>query len=408
MKVRDEEVCEQDPDQEKHYLQTSETKSASRRSMEMEKLIGDNEDYLSDNEPSTSSPKKTKHSFRCILFLAWMAMVISLITVSNSLRTSIIDLVLGENKNQENMSNFLLDNKSALEIPHLDEMETLGLHVSYQQQLKLFTMKDKFISWLQNPNWSTDEERLRKRFYQKVLQPKSPTKPFAFILNDQYAYLHVYKSGGSTVDYQSGDFGHKTRDEIGSRKLVTTVRDPLDHFLSGWAECGVRLNLHNASAVYGGIQSNFSYDERVLHYLDGIKRCREVGRTAPKTADEAKFCGCSCHVHPQISFFLFDDGHGGIQLDPKLDIVGDLMELEKISGLAGFKFTHYPKILRHTNGDKTKVTYFPKRKDLLSDSTLQRICDYIVGDYLVFDYEPPAVCKEQIQKDFIDVMKEEG
>lgn len=298
-------------------------------------------------------------------------------------------------------------------IPHLNKMQqSEDLSSSYKQQLKFFTMKDKLLAWGQsiaasstNITSQTEEESSRIELFRYLLRPLSPGSCFSFILNDKYAYRHIFKSGGTTVAYQAGHKTHQSRDEIGDRKLITAVRDPIQHFLSGWAECGARLQLQNTS-LYGTL-ADYSYDVRVQNYLMSAVECSRgrKERSRRLTLAEKKFCSCSKHVLPQFTYLLYrNERNNEIQIDPKLDIIGEMNEMSKLVKLAGFSFDRAVKTGRNAESNVIKTTYFPKRIDLLSNKTLEGLCRFLVMDYIAFDYDPPSACFNQLESDFIDVL----
>ena len=118
--------------------------------------------------------------------------------------------------------------------------------------------------------------------------------------------------------------GHRQvrEDEYGNRLLVAAVRDPIDHFLSGWAECGARDKLLKADI-------NGTYDERVFAWLN-VARSYTWGAT------------CVGHSLPQANFLLLRMNRrrkqGKSYFHPRVDLVGDMHELPQLLELAGFRY----------------------------------------------------------------------
>ena len=126
---------------------------------------------------------------------------------------------------------------------------------------------------------------------------------------------------------QTNQKKHSPQWMIGDRKLLATVRDPLDHFLSGWAECGSRpwVNracLHQCPNVF---TSSIPYDKKIQNWLSFIQKCSGPGA-----------CECRVHSMPQANFLFANDDE--YEIDPKLDIVGDLKELPGLLELVGFSY----------------------------------------------------------------------
>ena len=59
----------------------------------------------------------------------------------------------------------------------------------------------------------------------------------------------------------AGHMGQVSEEEVGDRKLVAVVRDPVSHFFSGWAECGAR----NPSEMIK--DDDLGYDNQILEWL---------------------------------------------------------------------------------------------------------------------------------------------
>ena len=69
-----------------------------------------------------------------------------------------------------------------------------------------------------------------------------PNRPFyVFIPLDKiWTYIHVWKNGGLSISEATGI--HDVNEEDGNyAHLFTFVRDPIDHFISGFKEEGKRI-----------------------------------------------------------------------------------------------------------------------------------------------------------------------
>jgi hypothetical protein len=149
----------------------------------------------------------------------------------------------------------------------------------------------------------------------------------------------------------------------------------MDHFLSGYAECGFRINKKKfrLSTVQG------SYDQRVRRWLN---QCLEFKKTIGR--------GCERHSLPQANF-LMSDMNGTIY--PQLTIVGDLREIPSVlETIVRFAYNASLGDGRVAADNSFKLRYFAARPDQLSDATLEKICDFIMLDYVLFDFEPPEAC----------------
>jgi len=258
--------------------------------------------------------------------------------------------------------------ESSHAIPHAKEMRNASLCRSLAHQHKFFSVRDSVLSWVK----SHKEERYLLRGTGKG------GRLFAFKLNKDYAFRHIFKSGGTTIQEQTRA-GHVPQWSVGNRSLMTLVRDPIDHFLSGWAECGYRcfdemMNLTTSDA----------YDDRVTAWLQYVQ--------SPKSKPCLK--RVMLHSMPQANYLW--EGDSKFEWDGKLDLVGDLDELP---GLLELIDVHYNESLKKGNvakGNEIKNRYFPRNKNILSNSTLKSICSYVALDYYLFSFEPPLACRKEL------------
>ena len=218
---------------------------------------------------------------------------------------------------------------------------------------------------------------------------------------DGWAYKHIFKSGGTTMQLQCNTttlgVDRPTpflRAFFAQRQFFTFVRDPVDHFLSGAAECAARKQLRvpvrptNAS---------------LWQYLSNSRRH-----------------GCFQHSIPQIEFLLYDKQYNETMFLDQIQFVGDIsvMKLFFLSqGLpwddARVERRHYghqptssikagdenrPRTRQHFNfTDMSSKNGFVGLRAKLSNETLYKICDYVKIDYCFFDYTPPIVCQDLVQ-----------
>jgi hypothetical protein len=232
-------------------------------------------------------------------------------------------------------------------IPFLHEMKQKNLTHSYRQQLKFSLVKEQVLQWVQTEQrqlWQTDGKHGRLH---------------AFLLTDNYAFRHIFKCGGTTIENQGTR--HVPSWRIGDRNIMAVVRDPIDHFLSGWAECAKRGHV---------VGSNQTYDEWIHDWLDSVRQ---------------KASSCAPHSFPQANFILSTNL-------TKLNLLGDLQELPQLVELVGFPFDETKELGRVAADDAEKVR-FPKRKDLLSNATLVALCQFLAMDYYLFDFDVPDACR---------------
>lgn len=222
--------------------------------------------------------------------------------------------------------------------------------------------------------------------FDKKLRYKPALRTYAAIkLSDSYAYLHIWKNGGTTVEELTGE--HQLplhNNDIMSRQWVTLVRDPIDRFLSAWAECGVRLYEQminfDGEEIYSSLQwIEEEYDFRIRAFV------QEVENYLPPTK--------SCHTHafPQANFMM----NRANNINPNVVIVGDLSEMRQNLEIAGLRLGSNTLKVRDANEDLVKSFYFQSHREKLSNTTLLELCEFLAMDYFLFDFDPPAICIEE-------------
>jgi len=266
-------------------------------------------------------------------------------------------------------------------IPHAKDLQDhVNLCRSFRHQYKFFSVRSSVLSWVK-----THEEQ------RHLLHGKDTNnKWFAIILNEDYAYRHIFKSGGTSVVKQTAAHSHVSQSDIGNRRLLATVRDPLEHFLSGWAECGSRN-----FKVMMNLTASDAYDDRVqawLQYLttDASEQIRKGGQAMKH---------CRIHSFPQANFLLQSDG----EFNTNIDIVGDLGEIPALLEAVGFHYNASISKGRDASKDEIKSRHFPPNKSLLSARTITDICRYVALDYYLFDFDPPATCREELMANIADM-----
>ncbi len=274
------------------------------------------------------------------------------------------------NQTHKNRSNKKLVSESPASSFYLEQMIKKNLTMSVKQQRKFFNVQHKILDWVRS---NKDRKHL--------LYPSRNKRFFGFILNNDFAYVHIFKNGGSSVEAQTKT-SHVTPARSGNRTLIATVRDPISHFLSGWSECGKRL----PDMMLQGI-ANQTYDERVSDWLSIVQ---ELQRGEYRI--EGQGSNCPVHSYPQANFLLQTNSNQ-YEIYSQLQILGDTREIPGMFSLAGMEYNASLSPMNVASRDKIKSTHFPKMVDELSDETVSKLCQFLALDYYLFDFDPPVVCR---------------
>jgi len=209
---------------------------------------------------------------------------------------------------------------------------------------------------------------------------------FGTILNKRFAYLHIWKSGGTTVVAQSPNWQvSKYNVELQSRTWFTFVRDPISHFFSGWQECEYR-KYYGAEPVDRNILPKNNLNE--FKKMMKIPFDKKIRKWIHALNSYEGIRGQDCRVHslPQINFMVRCG-----KIWRNLALVADLSELWEVLEMLDIQHDE-KKPLKRTAKDSPKDVYFKIKTEELADETLLMICNYVALDYCFFDFEPPKIC----------------
>jgi hypothetical protein len=308
------------------------------------------------------------------------------------------------NPNSNSTDHSIDDQTSALpNLPNEQQHEGNNLVVLYSSNNNKtntsFLLSDPFLQQM-----LLDENRQRLQFsaghQQKFVSHKSSLRkvfplsalyhsvqgPFAAVAlddNRDWAYIHIWKSGGTTIEKQTGRAQTGMRDPTIQRRerWMTLVRDPFDHFLSGWAECGMRFSLgrpwHNMM---------YEFDGRIREHMNETRTTARNLRSLDSLPPSLR---CTSHSFPQANFLLHK-GRGHV--DDRLQVIGDLREMVHVLQLVGFAYNATIGTARRAEHNECKRKFFPVQKDLLSNETIKEICNFVAIDYYLFDFPPPPAC----------------
>lgn len=236
----------------------------------------------------------------------------------------------------------------------------------------------------------------------------------ALVLDDEWVYIHIWKSGGTTIYRQ---FRRPQKRLIADEavqnrtKWLTFVRDPVDRFLSGYSECLTRHYQKNSSndddvdyqpspppaaaAALPPPWDEAAYDTQIREWLyQTTMHANGRGRGWQRNV-------CEHHSYPQVNFILDDNGQTILD---NITVIGDLSEMpaflgRMLSSSSNFTYNHARGASRVAAHNEFKSRFFPARRDLLSNATLRGICKFLALDYYFLDFELPPACQEDSNDD---------
>jgi hypothetical protein len=247
----------------------------------------------------------------------------------------------------------------------------------FQQELK---KRNLHLSLRQQQNFHMNKDLVSEKFGKEMLYSADTNKWHSILLNKQFAYRHIFKNGGTTVEKQAHSKA-VSRSRVGNRTLVAAVRDPLDHFLSGWQECGKRFRTY----MEGSKTSDEEYDGRIQQWLN---RTKSLAR-GEKSCKKILSCQCAIHSLPQANFLITK----ATIVDPNVRLVGDLHDLPGLLAVAGFQYDNSKALGRNALSNVVKQKHFPRKEHLIANDTMRSICEFLSLDYFLFDFELPGPCR---------------
>ena len=248
--------------------------------------------------------------------------------------------------------------------------------------------------------------------------------------NTKLAYLHIFKSGGTTIVGQVQEYyrGRGKKGVVGQRSMeyfeqnnylfFTLVRDPIDHFLSGWSECMYRRYPEESKAIQAmnmnkakdaAADTTMEQNEKLQYVLYNEQIRKYLKQTKQATKEQSGYISpCETHSFPQINFLLTNHtsttitnpnpNHNNHIFRNDLILVGELVEIESIlKDILHFsKYYNSSNTGRIASENNVKSKYFPSKRNWLSNSTLIVICHFVLYDYYFFNYTLPQVCQKEL------------
>lgn len=218
-----------------------------------------------------------------------------------------------------------------------------------------------------------------------------------------------------------------------NRPWVILVRDPIDHFLLGWAECERRYNQYrigrskrrqdddntnnndyhtstitNDQQIPAPINWNTGTVKRMRQYLKRIRTFIFERKVIPTWA-------CEVYSFPQGNFILSSpSGTNGEQrkeqqqqqqqiIHGQIQYVGDWNEMNAVMKFANYSSTIVSKKQTATTTIPTEERWYTKEyfftdiqtyKELeIPNDIMIEICMYVAIDYYLFSFVPPIACQ---------------
>mmetsp|Transcript_25344 Transcript_25344/g.64385 ORF Transcript_25344/g.64385 Transcript_25344/m.64385 type:complete len:355 (-) Transcript_25344:198-1262(-) len=201
-----------------------------------------------------------------------------------------------------------------------------------------------------------------------------------------WQYLHIYKSGGTSVETKLRLYNATISHHMPQVPTLTFVRDPWDHFVSGYRQVllaahptlgqtkqhGTKLSKLLQDALRNGTTASEFLSSTLAHFLI-TKGGYDVKRLNP-------------HMAPQSWFMMDQSGH----LHTNLRAVFDMQDMWLL-GINSRKNAHDEKDVAHMSG----ILNMPPPSGLSEQQTLA-ICNLIQVDYCCLDFDWPQQCKSKV------------
>lgn len=213
----------------------------------------------------------------------------------------------------------------------------------------------------------------------------------AVLLSNSFAFFHIWVNGDRTLiptveahlGVEDAQVGRTT--EVQSRKWVALVRNPMEHFLQGWALAEIKVVQDARERGHEDLANKIlakweerTLEERLIVFLDQLETYAKSSSTAMLSP--------LMHALPQTNFLMDDTG----ALHPNLALIADVDDWATV-----LKFSDFPGPIDENRKEQLsdlQLKYFATEFYKFSKPTLLRVCEFLAIDYFLLPYEAPSTC----------------
>ena len=239
---------------------------------------------------------------------------------------------------------------------------------------------------------------------------------------------HIYKCGGTTIEKQTKKKNRSVNAPVFRNKpirWVTFVRDPIDHFFSGFSEClargakksydpgfisreakykkllgldnrtemTIRMNQempqHTSNATLIDPITAAEWNPRLRYWLFETKLLMAMNKTLGL---------CNIHSFPQTNFLFKGTYPEQTPYMMPITVIGDMNEMKPVLNLIpGDEFHFKDNVASGNNASliSAKERKIPSKSllDWVDPDLLVDLCQFVAKDYFLFDFQPPKGCE---------------
>jgi len=227
--------------------------------------------------------------------------------------------------------------------------------------------------------------------------------------DENVRYVQIYESNTQGFCSMLGSAGNSTAEECRDAITFTFVREPLDHFISGYSEIASRFHetLHRRHhtmcsmpplSCYSWAAPSLTAEQRARAFVEDFASGKLNSACCDATRE------ADLHVMPQTAFVMDAlDGRFGTPVQ-RIDVLGKLESVKEdwsrvVAAARGLPAQYvsderFDESTDASSGDefRTAMEDLLRNDSSISSETRDAFCHQLRYDYTCFDYKPDRMC----------------